>query len=592
MRTISLAALLVIVAFAQAEAPNLKQVEERFGGPVLLVAKPAAAPTIDGKLDDACWADAKPVTLGFSTGAWWNTPSQKTEARVLADDKAIYFAVKCLESEADRIIKTGQARKGMVVGCDAVEFFLDPGCKGKRHEYYHVIVTPDEKVYTGRGREPEGWKGTVNAKVGKTEGGWTVEAAIPLAELGIKDGAIPKVWGLNVCRQRPELAADMPKAARDAGAKRMDPPMWKVDAPEKYRLAEYTCWSPTMAEFCGWPFYADSRPFHTAQRFGRAALEVGTQDATPPAKRFEVIYKSDFDDGQVGAFKNGAVVDDSFRGPGKCLTFAEKQGRMQFTQPLEDIDDVTIIFALRVNEAPKGIPHLNISGKAPDGISCGAERYEFFLTPEEAAPRTRYLEDYHKEKYGDGPFRLYDTHADMIRWKPCGRVYGGPGPWAMVEGFFAEPSANQVRWPGKDWVIVRIRPALFRRAPQPKMGQRLVDLAQNYPEGLSIGANPTDGVRIDDFIVFRGTDTEPPEKVKGVKFEAKGDELELTWEKAKDNTITAFYRIYADKKLVAESHRLSAKLKKADVGDAPLTIVAVDLYGNASEPSQPVTAPK
>ncbi|MBY0523164.1 MAG: hypothetical protein K2R98_07180 [Gemmataceae bacterium] len=294
MRSISIAALLLIAVWARAETPNIKQVEDCFGGPVLLVAKPKVAPTIDGKLDDACWADAKPVTLGFSTGAWWNEPSQKTEARVLADDKAIYFAVRCLESEPDRMVKTGQARKGMVVGADAVEFFLDPGCQGKRHEYFHVIVTPDEKVYAGRGREPDARKSAVHARVGQIEGGWTVEASIPLAELGIKDGAIPKVWGLNVCRQRPELAADMPKAARDAGPKRMDPPMWKLDAPEKYRLAEYTCWSPTLADFCGWPFYADSRPFHIAQRFGRAALAVGTQDATPPAKRFEVIYRSDF----------------------------------------------------------------------------------------------------------------------------------------------------------------------------------------------------------------------------------------------------------------------------------------------------------
>jgi hypothetical protein len=56
--------------------------------------------------------------------------------------------------------------------------------------------------------------------------------------------------------------------------------------------------------------------------------------------------------------------------------------------------------------------------------------------------------------------------------------------------------------------------------------------------------------------------------------------------RARDNTLTAFYRIYAGKKLVAESVQLKARLKAAAVGEAPLTIVAVDLYGNVSAPSK------
>ena len=43
-----------------------------------------------------------------------------------------------------------------------------------------------------------------------------------------------------------------------------------------------------------------------------------------------------------------------------------------------------------------------------------------------------------------------------------------------------------------------------------------------------------------------------------------------------------------DKKLVAETHRLTARLKTADVQGAALSVVAVDLYGNRSAPSEPV----
>lgn len=96
---------------------------------------------------------------------------------------------------------------------DAVEFFLDPGCQQKRFEYYHVIVTPDGFVYHGKGLNPGGWQDEVAAKVGKVAAGWAVEAAVPFVELGLKEGAIPKVWGLNICRQRPELCpAELPVA--------------------------------------------------------------------------------------------------------------------------------------------------------------------------------------------------------------------------------------------------------------------------------------------------------------------------------------------------------------------------------------------
>jgi hypothetical protein len=580
------ATLLAAEARPQAAGPDLKQIELKFGPPVLWVPKPKTPPTIDGKLDDPCWKDARPVTLGFSTGAWWDIPSQKTEARVLADDTAIYFGVRCFESQPERIVRTGTARKGMVVGADAVEFFLDPGCHAKRYQYFHIIVTADGAIYRGRGLEPETDKGSVTAKVGTFDGGWTVEAAIPFQDLGLKVDAIPKVWGINVCRQRPELAYDMPRAAKAAGNKRFDPPMWKLDEPEKYRLPEYTAWSATLADFCGWPFYADSRPFHIAQRFGHAALEVGTQDPTPPTKRFEVLFRSAFDEGQVGPFKNGVLVEDDFRGPGKCLTFADGQNKIQFTQPLEDLDDVTLILVFKLKEQQLPVQNLSLTGRAPDGIWCGAERYEFFLTPEEAEPRTKFLEEYHKEKYGAGPFALYDTHADMVRWKPCGRVRKGPGPWAMVEGYFAEPSGGQLRWPGKDWVIARIRPALFRRAPQPKQGQKLVPLSQGYPDGLTISANPRDGFRLAEVVLFRGADTEPPARVTGLKLKKTGDEIALSWERAKDNTVTAFYRVYAGKQLLAETHRLGARIKAP--ADTPITVVAVDLDGNTSEPA---TAP-
>src|SRR5262245_25220683 len=171
-----IASTLAATELQGAETPVLAEVEKRFGPPVLWVPKPKAPPVIDGKLDDPCWKDARPIALGFSTGAWWTAPSQKTEARVLADDRAVYFAVRCFEAEPERIVASGTPRKGMIVGADAVEFFLDPGRHRQRHDYFHLIVAPNGAVYRGRGLEPDAWKATPTVKVGKFDCGWTVEA--------------------------------------------------------------------------------------------------------------------------------------------------------------------------------------------------------------------------------------------------------------------------------------------------------------------------------------------------------------------------------------------------------------------------------
>jgi hypothetical protein len=388
----------------------------------------------------------------------------------------------------------------------------------------------------------------------------------------------------------------MPKAARDAGDKRFDPSQWKLDDVEGYRLGEYTAWSPTMADFCGWPFYSDSRPFHFAERFGHAEFAVGTKDVAVQERRCEVLLRTDFDDAKVGPFEQAATLDGGFRGGGKSLGFAEGQTEIHLAQPLENLEDVTMLLAMKIphvadktspgwNKGPLFPQRLFIMGKAPDGRQCGPERYEFFLTPEEAKARTTMIEVAHEKQWGGGTFELYDTHADMLRWKPCGRVKPGPGPWAMVEGFFAEPSACQVRWPGRDWVIVRLRLGTFRRTPGPNQGQRPVPREQNYPDGLIIRAEPQTDVRLDDVVIYRGVDQEPPAQISSVKAERRGDEIVISWEPARDNTLTAFYRIYAGEKLLAEAHQLTARVQAADVGDAALAVVAVDLDGNASPPA-------
>ena len=530
-------------------AEEVANVRKAFGPPVMWVGRPAAAPVIDGRLDDEAWSAARPVTLRFLAGRW-ETPTQKTEARVLADETAVYVAVKCFEAQGDRVIAAGTKRDGDLWNGDTVEVFLDPGHTSRRLNYYHVIVNPKGLFYDGKGKDPKAWDASIKVRSGRFDGGWTVELAVPMAEMGVA-GRIPRVWGVNINRQRPELG-------RPTRSYPLTPSMIKIPNPAGYREGEDTAWSPTWSESS-----------HICQRFGHAVLAVGTVAVKPPERLFELICRLDFDDGGTKGFSGVKIAADSFRGPGKCIAPKDGSGAVVLTKPLKDMDDVTLIYALKMLQDGR----LYYYGRAPDSEQCDADRHEVFMTPEAADAR----------KFVD--LDGWSTHAGKMAWRSHGRRRQGPGPWAMMTGHFSEPSIGSVMLPGTDWVLVRTRLGMLRR----QRSQGLVPPTQNYPRGLTFASGKR--YLMDEVIVFRGADVEGPERVAGVRVrQGEGKTLSVSWRRARDNTITAWYDVLADRKRVARSHRLSVQVPAAEIAGKAITVVAVDLYGNRSDPSTPVKA--
>ncbi len=544
---------LVLSASALADPAMAAEVQRLFGPPAVWVAKPVEPPTIDGKLEDAAWQKAEAVTLRFLDGLW-EAPSQKTEARVLADQRAIYFAVRCREAEPQRMIAAGDKRDGDLWRGDTVEVFLDPGHKETRKRYYHIIVNPKGIVLDSKDGDAR-WNAGLAVKTGTFEGGWTVELAVPMADLGVA-GAIPKVWGLNINRQRPELGQVAP-------VKGISGHHEKLNDPAAYREGEDTAWSPTLCHSS-----------HIVLRFGHAVLEAGTVEAKPPEKLFELLFRASFDDGNVGPFEGAEIVAESFRGPGKCIRPKGGAGTVNFRHKLEDLDDVTMILAPKMPQNGR----LYYYGRAPDDEQCEADRHEVFMTPEEAKQRKFPAMD------------DYDTHGSMMAWKSHGRLHTFPGPWAMMTGHFSEPSIGSVMQPGTDWAILRTRLGQMRR----QTSQGMVPMEQGYPNGLVFHAGK-EPYLIDDFIIFRGADLEPPAAPTGLRAERKGDEIALSWNRSEDNTLTAFYRVTVgargEPRLLAETHRLSLALRAAQAAAKPITVTALDLYGNASAPSGVLKGP-
>src|SRR5262245_16047087 len=76
--------------------------------PEFPISRTQQQPKIDGLLNDAVWDDDP-----LSTGDWVSynplygaTVPQKTQVRIAYDDRYIYLAFKCLDSEPDKIRTT------------------------------------------------------------------------------------------------------------------------------------------------------------------------------------------------------------------------------------------------------------------------------------------------------------------------------------------------------------------------------------------------------------------------------------------------------------------------------------------------------
>jgi hypothetical protein len=152
-------------------------------------------------------------------------------------------------------------------------------------------------------------------------------------------------------------------------------------------------------------------------------------------------------------------------------------------------------------------------------------------------------------------------------------------------------SESAVIFPGTDWAVLRMRLGEFRRyaGRSPKApeipGQILVPRDLDYPGGLVFFPAPGP-LLISDLVIFRGADVEPPDPPGDVQAKKVREAIHLSWQRADDNTLTAYYRIYAGDEMLVETHRLSAVVPHDWPQGRAMTVVAVDFYDNVSAPAE------
>jgi uncharacterized protein DUF5916/cellulose/xylan binding protein with CBM9 domain len=179
-------------------------------------------PAIDGVLDERVWQDAVPVSDFVQSEPQEGAPAtEKTEVRMLYDDKSIYIGVICYDDDPSKIVTTDSRRDSGLDAMDSFRIILDTyhdrqngfifGTNVTGIEYDAQVRNEGETLRTGpptglggggAGGSGAGvnanWDASWEVKTRVTDIGWTAEFAIPLRTL--RYGPPPQVWGINFTR--------------------------------------------------------------------------------------------------------------------------------------------------------------------------------------------------------------------------------------------------------------------------------------------------------------------------------------------------------------------------------------------------------
>jgi len=158
--------------------------------------------TIDGVLDEPAWLLGQPATDFLQQQPTEGTPaSERTEVRVLFNDKSIYFGIRALDSDAKHINARELVRDADFSNDDTVAIVLDT--YHDRRNAFRFIVNPlgtqQAALITDEGRDINvTWNGSWISAGRIDAKGYTVEIEIPLTTLRFKEGI--ESWGFNVSR--------------------------------------------------------------------------------------------------------------------------------------------------------------------------------------------------------------------------------------------------------------------------------------------------------------------------------------------------------------------------------------------------------
>lgn len=158
--------------------------------------------SLDGRLDDAAWQAATPVTEFTQTDPSEGQPAtQRTAVRFLFDEGALYVGAKMYDSEGRAGVRTSLVRRDGNFNSDFIEIVIDGFHDHLGRAFFQVNPSGSKFDMLGIGASccDSGWDPIWEATTRIDDDGWTAELRIPLSQLKFSS-ARQQTWGLQLRR--------------------------------------------------------------------------------------------------------------------------------------------------------------------------------------------------------------------------------------------------------------------------------------------------------------------------------------------------------------------------------------------------------
>ena len=171
--------------------------------PAALAARRDGPVQIDGRLDEPAWGAATPVTdfrqIDPNEG---QLTTERTEARILIDDDAIYVGIRLYDREPQAIMAQ-LARRDEPIDGDLVEVTFD-----SYHDHLSGFIfrlsplgARRDAAVSPNGNQDNSWDAVWDGSATMDSLGWSAEFRIPLSQLRYDPSQLEHSWGLQLSRK-------------------------------------------------------------------------------------------------------------------------------------------------------------------------------------------------------------------------------------------------------------------------------------------------------------------------------------------------------------------------------------------------------
>lgn len=156
---------------------------------------------LDGVLDEPFWVRAAPATDFIQQEpALGEKPTERTEVRIAFDSDRLYMGVLCFDSEPKKLLGNTRKRDEFLSADDRFMWTMDTFLNEQTGYFFEMNpsgLMADALMGPG-GSSSREWDGVWNARVKRSDIGWTIELEIPFRSLAFDPNA--EAWGVNFQR--------------------------------------------------------------------------------------------------------------------------------------------------------------------------------------------------------------------------------------------------------------------------------------------------------------------------------------------------------------------------------------------------------